>query len=378
MDNIKHETAPSKTHAFAGGDLDAIQPDIKHFNLLDDAAAFLKQKQPPCRAVGFFGSRLDAPEHTVFLTVAKQVDNTFWSPSEWHPLALKLGRANVGRGTSGATIYIVPPASGIYTSNESEVTAGRVLTYQYRVPSSPQDETLPERWQALHKKSASPPSPPKMWQQVLEAEAMEVDRFLRRGAMANVVPFANEKILTDSLAHSVETIGLLLLPPRRLLSDAMNKYHMSRLKKLGERFPPLRCKGSQIDSQTQDGNDEPWAAWLNDHVECTHLPSREAVRFAHAESNNRTATALGKAFGVPLISLLGSSFSETEDRDSIYELKEPRLAVLRRKTSFVLKASWMWHAHLYDGQVGNVEKMWEFVKGRRDAEADAKGKKDEL
>ena len=103
-----------------------------------------------------------------------------------------------------------------------------------------------------------------------------------------------------------------------------------------------------------------------------------AVRFAHAESNNRTATALGKAFGVPLISLLGSSFSETEDRDSIYELKEPRLAVLRRKSSFVLKASWMWHAHLYDGQVGNVEKMWEFVKGRRDAEADAKGKKDEL
>ena len=89
----KHDPLP-KTKAFAGGDPDAPQPTIRNFAMLDEAAAFLREREggDGCHAVGFFSGRLDAPDHTVFLTVAKRV----------HPLAngtvypIHLGRATVG------------------------------------------------------------------------------------------------------------------------------------------------------------------------------------------------------------------------------------------------------------------------------------------
>ena len=77
--------------AFAGGDLAAAPPNIKHFNLLEDAAHFLQKANGRCRALGFFGADLAAPEHTVFLTVAKTVTD------DAHPLAVQLARATVGR-----------------------------------------------------------------------------------------------------------------------------------------------------------------------------------------------------------------------------------------------------------------------------------------
>ena len=185
MHRAEKQTLSETTRAFAGGDLDAVQPAVQHFALLDEAASFLQGTNTAdgaSRAVGFFGARLDSPEHTVFLTVSKRVSS-----------ALQLGRATVGRGTSGATVYLVPPASA--TAPDGSAVDAAVLIYRYRVPESPQDPSLPMRWLQLHPPasvSASSPPPPPMpplpalWQEVLESEALGLDRFMRRGALPDV------------------------------------------------------------------------------------------------------------------------------------------------------------------------------------------------
>ena len=50
------------------------QPDVRHFHLLEDASEFITGGGGGGRAVGFF-SKVEAPEHTVFLTVAKQLSS---------------------------------------------------------------------------------------------------------------------------------------------------------------------------------------------------------------------------------------------------------------------------------------------------------------
>ena len=76
---------------------DTILDNVQHFQTLDLAEKFMYGRGP--RAVGFFSS-VDSTEHTVFLTVAKQLAKQ----KETSPL---LGRTTVGRGTKGCIIW--PP-----------------------------------------------------------------------------------------------------------------------------------------------------------------------------------------------------------------------------------------------------------------------------
>ena len=339
------DDAASATRAFAGGDLQAAQPKVKHFMLLDDAADFLRARDGPCRAVGFFSDRLDAPEHTVFLTVAKRVSET-----ESHPLAVKLARSTVGRGTSGASVFLVPRASAIM-ANGSTVAAA-VLTYQYRVPESPSDTSLPEQWRRLvADRAASPspplPPPPAMWHEVLEAEATRLDRFLRRGAIPDVSELTKETLAT--LAASAHTLGLLLWPDPEIstVSDSMRGYHMRRLRQSVAKHVPILCHGDdaapQAAADDEWGTPRPWTTWLTDHADCTTLPAKKAVRFAHAYSN---------------MSLMAAFFDAKVDLEPEAALwrapsREVRFAVLRRRRGprAADEGRSKWQAHLLKGAV---------------------------
>ena len=77
-----------------------MQPAIRHFDALSDAADFLGA-QGGGRALGFF-SAVDAPEHAVFLTVARQVVGNGTGPSE---LRFELGNGSTqGRLSNKARV----------------------------------------------------------------------------------------------------------------------------------------------------------------------------------------------------------------------------------------------------------------------------------
>ena len=254
----------SSAKAWAGGALDAAQPPVASFHLLEDASEFLLHERG--RAVGFFAS-VNAPEHTVFLTVAKQLGQSLPPPpqtgwggkaeqqpvdvqqSPYKPpseLSIGLGRATVGRGSRGATVYLVPRVSAVIRNATSSPP---LLIHQYRLPASPQDQPeLRERWE-FHTTSTSAaapasdaglpppaPPPPEMWQAVLEAEAVSLHRFLLRGALDDVSELSPRSI--DTLAAGAHRLGVLLLPSS--LNAQMRRYHLRRLALATTSFPTVR------------------------------------------------------------------------------------------------------------------------------------------
>eukprot|EP00966_Prymnesium_polylepis_P145973 3371889-Prymnesium_polylepis.1 len=73
--------------------LSGVENFVEHFDRLEHVYRFLKRGG--ARAVAFF-SDVESIEHQVFLTVAKEL-------SAKPALAPAIGRANVGRGTSGCS-----------------------------------------------------------------------------------------------------------------------------------------------------------------------------------------------------------------------------------------------------------------------------------
>ena len=344
-----------RTLAFAGGDLGSEQPDVQHFGMLSDAAEFMNAKDGGlARAVGFFSARLDAPEHTLFLTVAKRVAD------KAHPLAVKLGRATVGRGTKGATVYLVPRASAV-APNGSSVEAA-LLTYQYRLPESPRDEWLPERWKEL-RLAASPPAPfppsaPAMWEEVLEAEATSLDRFMRRGALPNAVELSTDTAAT--LTSNAHTVGLMLLPQKGL-GASMQNYHLRRLARLATVFAPLSC--GALDAEQAEREAKPWASWLS-HAECVAQPAANATRFAHAIATPPLAALLGARYGLVIPDLWPPKTRGAE----------VRFALLRRRTGTRASVGdedemGRWRVHMHRGDV-TVDAMASFVRKHQGASAE--------
>ena len=363
MDHAKG-AATKPTRAFAGGDLKAKQHKVRHFHVLDDAADFLRARGDRCRAIGFFSEKLDSPEHTVFLTVAKRVAD----PA--HPLTVELGRATIGRGTSGATVYLVPRASA--SAPNGSAVSSVMLTHQFRVPDSPSDAALPVRWRSMQAQRALPlpPSPPPlpppsaMWQDVLEAEALTLDRFLRIGSLDDVTEMSTHTL--TSLAASTSTLGLLMLPPTGL-SPSLRAYHLRRLRRVASSFAPISCS---------DDTDEPspFGAWI-EHRQCYQRSALEATRFAHATANATLVALLGSQMGVMPSALPVQTDAAT--RDGV------RFAVLRRRASrpahgpsFADDADgpWKWRAHVHPERAPTVESISSFVRDHHAARAKRKTK----
>lgn len=290
--------------AVAGGA--QVEPPVRSFTLLEDARSFLA----PGRALGFF-SAVDTPEHTVFLTVAKQIGDRDQQPG----LMVELGRATVGRGTSGATVYLVPRATAA-APNGTAIPG--LLIHQYRVPASPQDsQAVQARWEALQlvmdvtppppsppTPQPSPPPPSMMWEEILESEALALHRFLRAGGLPDVIELTASSL--QPLTDAAWQLGVLLLPPA--LSASMRGYHVRRLGRVASTFSPWRCDGSAREAvepweKGPDGELEPsedrhmpWD-WVG-RTACEAVPPGHAARFAYATSSLELAALLGARLGV--------------------------------------------------------------------------------
>ena len=351
--------------AWAGlAETHATQPPVRHFHLLDDAAAFIRTGIG-ARAVGFFAS-VNAPEHAVFLTVAKRlgIEPTDDRDAGVVPPAgrLTLGRATVGRGTTGASIYLTPR---VLPLNADGGTLSAVLVHRYRVPSSPADPWLAERWASISGASAMPTNASAMWHAVLEEEAMELHRFLERGALPDVVPDLDEATL-PMLTSSAHAIGLLLVPPR--LPAAMRGYHGRRLARAAARSPAVWCGDGM---SGDDGSDRSVVGtlgeegWLEEYTLCTHAPAAEATRYALA---NASAPLL--ALLMARLRLLPSALPEARH--------EPRFVLLRRPSSTGAEARAAgasrddelaaWSAHTLHGPPSE-RAIKEFVASQRAAPA---------
>lgn len=286
--------------AWAGGDLEADQPRVRHFHILEETSDFLSAAGGG-RAIGFFGS-VEQTEHTIFLTVAKQlVDDS--RPVELRPL---LGRANIGRGTSGATVYLSPRGSAL-ASNGSAVPS--LLLHEYRVPQLPGDTAVVERWRRLQgareasgtassgtdaassTSSALPPAS-EMWHSVLEAEALSLHQFLERGALPDVTQLAPNGTALDTaldvLMASAHTLGLLLLPPA--VHAGQRRYLERRLGRIAARESPVRCPPAAVQRSS---------AWLPEHMICAAVPPEDALRFAVGTHSEDLTLALARRLRVP-------------------------------------------------------------------------------
>jgi hypothetical protein len=263
------------------GLVDQPQPPVQHFHVLDDASAFFKAG--PGRLVAFFSS-IDAAEHTVFLTVAKQLAAE--ADDDSSSSKVLFGRASIGRGTSGATVYMMPRTPPL-APNGTAIPA--LLTHQFRVPASPRDGSLHEHWRRVSPGSSAhgePPSPPAMWEQVLEAEAIRLHRFIQAGAIWPVGPVADAASL-DALAEHASAIGLLVLPPST--PRALRGYHLRRLARVAARYPVVQCPAAR---QADLGE------WLPERERCRSVLPAHATRFAHANGSAELAALVVSRLGV--------------------------------------------------------------------------------
>ena len=299
---------PSKVGVSASGAVsDAAQPvddflgNITHFTDLDQAASFLEGSAPgAARALGFF-SGVNTAEHDVFLTVARELS----LEPEFAP---QLGRATVKRGSTGCTFNLVPGARlrGAALSANTPL-----LTHQFRLPAPDDEAEVPRRWRALpaEARSGGDGEPPlrKMWERVLEEEALRLHRWLQAGAIPPLSLLTPTSV--EPLLRATDALGLLLLPPGA--NDALRTYYTRRVRAVAAGFPPVRCAAvGERPAAEKTGDDalgslELEQVWLSELPRCEPAPPAERLHFAHADSDAESIarlsvhTHLPKLLGVP-------------------------------------------------------------------------------
>jgi hypothetical protein len=355
--------AASMPSPLVGGHPEVPQPPIQHFETLDGASTYLCAGDGG-RALGFFSS-VESAEHTVFLTVAKQVANPGQQPWE---LTAKLGRATIGRGTQGASVYMVP-RSRFALPNGSY--AERInLVHKFVLPTSSSDATLRSSWRRLQTAprpvASPPPSPPpdQMWQELLEAEALALHRFIQAGALPDVSELSPRSI--EPLSASAAHLGLFITPTA--LDGRMRKYHLRRLARVAARFSPLRC--GEASSDPTDG-------WPPAYNSCELAPKAEAIRFVHANASAELVALLGTRFGISIPSAMPPSSTIGADPPHV------RFALLSQRPpgkGAAAKAP-TWHTVALDG-VANEGSIEAFVQKHspkiRTAVGQRQGVKEEL
>ena len=288
----------------------AAEDYVRHFNRLEHVAGFLRAGGP--RAVGFFSSP-SSVENTVFLTVAKQL-------ALQSSLAPALARATVGRGTTGCSVYMVPDASARWAHNSTSTEP--LLVREFQLPSSPDDASLEVFWKQRPGAPASPlpspsvsplPPPISMWNDVLEAEALALHRFLQHGALPEITELTADSV--DSLTTTGRVIGLLTFPVQ--LDASMRRYHIKRLKKLAAAHPPYAC----IDDKSFD-------SWFG-RPRCSMLPS---IRFAFGTSSVSFTMLIASQLGVRATAMPPPN-------------RTPSFAVLVRTTGLVSGDRAQWQPH---------------------------------
>ena len=185
-------------------------------------------------AIGFFSSP-ESTEHSVYLTVAKQLSR---SPS----MAPKLARATIGRGTKGCTIYMIPSAPAL-TPSGSYVAP--LLQHRFLLPASADDYRGMETRHQSVPGSLTPDADGMAngaWEAMLEDEAMRLHRFLQAGALRSVSELTAAAMEGPAPLLDAAAVGLLLLP--RGASASVRDYHLRRMRKLADSFPRWSCDSS--------------------------------------------------------------------------------------------------------------------------------------
>lgn len=334
---------------------EAPQPTVRHFHLLEEASAFLEAAGGG-RALGFFSS-VSSAEHTVFLTVAKQLgihDEAL--AEEAPPTGVHFGRATVGRGTSGATVYIAPRAT-VVAANGSAIRA--LLVHEFRVPATPRERGVAKRWREAFggrrsgassasgpsTPATSPPPPPSAWQQILEAEAVSLHEFLSRGALADASELSTEATL-ETLHRESRTISLLLLPPG--LNPTTRAYYIRRLARVASRLSPLRCTQDESSDargggrgRRADGWRSEWTApsWASGRAICAAATEPSPTRFAYS-----TVSVELTAMLTVRLQLRPTSFAHLTSRwRSPHGRQDVQFAVLERSEPSDAAKPWTMH-----------------------------------
>tara|TARA_B110001452_G_scaffold258481_1_gene253684 strand:- start:98 stop:1123 length:1026 start_codon:yes stop_codon:yes gene_type:complete len=299
--------------------------NVRHFDTLDLAEKFMSSRGP--RAIGFFSS-VDSTEHTVFLTVAKQL-------AEQKDASPLLGRTTVGRGTKGCIIYLVPDAK-VRTRGGAEVVP--LIELKLMLPESAEHHSLPEYWRELGRPlptTAEEPAPSneQMWEAVLETEALILHHFLQAGTMQPVHQLTATSV--EPLTASAAALGLLVLPQDA--STSVHDYHMRRLRKLAASYPRWLCDGEQPD---------PDPVWLGKMPRCTAAPPNATMQFAFARTSSDESSRLLDGM---LLAGLGNKLG-LEATALPQPGREARFVLLTRKAKKKGKhVSTAWRARVLDG-----------------------------
>ena len=205
---------------------------MRSFDSLELAEGFMLATGS--RAIGFFSSP-ESTEHSVYLTVAKQLSR---SPST----TPKLARATIGRGTKGCTIYMIPSAPAL-TPSGSYVAP--LLQHRFLLPASANDYRGMEARHQFVPGSSTPDAngmTSEAWEAMLEDEAMRLHRFLQAGALRSVSELTAAAMEGPAPLLDAAAVGLLLLP--RGASASVRDYHLRRMRKLADSFPRWSCDSS--------------------------------------------------------------------------------------------------------------------------------------
>ena len=248
----------AKPHPLSG-----VEDIVTHFDHLDSVYDFLRQPGK-ARAVGFFPNS-NTVESQVFLTVAKQLAK---EPS----LAPVFGRANIGRGTEGCSIYITPEFTAKWLHNDTNVLP--LVVHQFKLPQDFNDPLIKTQWLELQEPmspEASPPPLPSnqdMFQAILERTSVEIDQLLRENSLPPVVEL--NQLSINTITSAADGFGLLSFPES--FDEGLKRYHLNRLAKLAAKHPTRTCASN---STFEDGVGRP---------QCDGVP-KFINRFAYTNSS---------------------------------------------------------------------------------------------